>query len=98
MADLELVRLATGGDAGAVQTLLRRHQPWIFNLALYMLQGRADAEDATQEILLKVTTALGSFRGASSFRTWARRLAVNHVLDHPDPLVVYASAGAFGRR
>ncbi len=80
-ADLDLVRLATAGDAGALETLLRRHQPWIFNLALYMLQVRADAEDATQEILLKVTTALVSFRGTSSFRTWVRRVAVNHVLD-----------------
>jgi len=80
-ADLDLVRLATAGDAAALETLLRRHQSWIFNLALYMLQVRAEAEDATQEILLKVTTALVTFRGTSSFRTWARRVAINHVLD-----------------
>jgi RNA polymerase sigma factor (sigma-70 family) len=80
-ADLDLVRLATAGDVAALETLLRRHQPWVFNLALYMLQVRADAEDATQEILLKVTIALASFRGSSSFRTWVRRVAVNHVLD-----------------
>jgi len=81
VADVDLVQRAREGDAQAVEMLLSRHQPWIFNLALYMLQVRADAEDATQEILLKVTTALGSFRGASSFRTWVRRIAVNHVLD-----------------
>lgn len=79
--DLDLIRLATAGESNALETLLRRHQSWIFNLALYMLQVRSDAEDATQEILLKITTALASFRGTSSFRTWARRIAVNHVLD-----------------
>lgn len=79
--DLDLVQQAVAGDASALETLLRRYQPWVFNLALYMLQVRADAEDATQEILLKVTTALASFRGTSSLRTWLRRVAVNHVLD-----------------
>jgi RNA polymerase sigma factor (sigma-70 family) len=79
--DLDLVQRAVAGDSAALETLLRRHQPWVFNLALYMLQVRADAEDATQEILLKVTTALASFRGASSFRTWLGRVATHHVLD-----------------
>jgi RNA polymerase sigma factor (sigma-70 family) len=92
-ADLDLVRQATDGDVAAVELLLRRHQPWIFNLALYMLQVRAEAEDATQEILLKITTALSSFRGASSFRTWARRIAVNHVLDRRRSLAENAVHG-----
>jgi len=91
--DLDLIARATAGDATALETLLRRHQPWIFNLALYMLQVRADAEDATQEILLKVTTALASFRGISSFRTWVRRVAVNHVLDRRRSLAENAVHG-----
>ncbi len=78
-ADLDLVRLATEGDVAALETLLRRYQPWVFNLALYMLQVRADAEDATQEILLKVTTALASFRGTSSFAGSALRLLARNV-------------------
>jgi RNA polymerase sigma factor (sigma-70 family) len=40
-----------------------------------------DAEDATQEVLLKIATRLESFRGDSSFRTWAYRIMANHVLD-----------------
>ena len=51
-SDEELVLLATAGDHRALVELLRRHQTWIFNLALNMLQSRADAEDATQEVLL----------------------------------------------
>ncbi|HEY5281304.1 MAG TPA: RNA polymerase sigma factor [Polyangia bacterium] len=79
--DESLVDLATGGDRSALEVLLRRQQAWIFNLAFYMLHHRQDAEDATQEILVRVATGLSSFRRASAFRTWAHRIAVNHVLD-----------------
>src|SRR2546427_9348614 len=40
-----------------------------------------DAEDATQEILVKLITKLSTFEGRSSFRTWLYRIAVNHVLN-----------------
>src|SRR5262249_8753036 len=39
-----------------------------------------DAEDATQEILIKALTRLSSFEGRSRFRTWLYRIVVNHVL------------------
>lgn len=80
-SDERLVELAISGDSRAIETLLGRHQRWIYNLALYMLQKPEDAEDATQEVLVKVATRLDSFKGASSFRTWARKIAVHHVLD-----------------
>ena len=80
-SDEVLVARATAGDAHALTCLLQRHERWVFNLALYMLQVRADAQDATQEILLKLTTRLGTFRAASSFKTWLYRIAVRHVLD-----------------
>lgn len=79
--DEALVNLATSGDSPALKALLCRQQPWIYNLALYMLHSRPDAEDATQEILVKIATSLGSFRFDSSFRTWARKIAIHHVLD-----------------
>jgi RNA polymerase sigma factor (sigma-70 family) len=41
----------------------------------------ADAQDATQEILIKVVTRLDGFRGEASVRTWAYRIAVRHLLD-----------------
>ena len=41
----------------------------------------ADAEDATQEILIKVLTRLSTFRGDAAFTTWVHRIAVNHLLD-----------------
>ncbi len=80
-SDEELVTSALTGDAQALSQLLRRQEPWLFNLALYMLHHRQDAEDATQEILVKIATGLGGFRAESRFFTWARRIAVNHLLD-----------------
>ena len=51
-----LVAGAQSGDREAMELLLTRHQPWIFNLAVRILR-RADAEDATQEVLLKAARA-----------------------------------------
>ena len=76
--DEKLVDLAIAGDRQALETLLRRQQAWIYNLAFYMLHHRQDAEDATQEILVRVATGLSSFRRASAFRTWVHRIAASN--------------------
>ena len=79
--DEELVRGAQSGSREATELLLTRHQPWVFNLAVRMLLRHADAEDATQEVLLKAFQALPTFRGGCQFRTWLYRIAVNHILN-----------------
>jgi RNA polymerase sigma factor (sigma-70 family) len=61
--------------------LITRHQRWIYNIALRMVFLPQDADDATQEILIKLLTKLSTFRGESEFRTWLYRLAVNHLLN-----------------
>jgi RNA polymerase sigma factor (sigma-70 family) len=81
LTDERLSELATNGDPKALQLLLMRQQTWIYNFLLYMLHSRHDAEDATQEVLVKVATGLSSFKRECSFRTWARKIAVNHALD-----------------
>jgi len=47
----------------------------VYGLALRFLWHPQDAEDATQEILIRVITGLGNFRGDSVFRTWVYRIA-----------------------
>jgi RNA polymerase sigma factor (sigma-70 family) len=79
--DCALVMRARSGDREALEELVQRHQGWIYNIALRMLYHPQDAEDATQEILLKALTRLSSFEGRSSFRTWLYRIVVNHVLN-----------------
>lgn len=76
-----LVTRAASGDRDALERLLVAHQPWIFNIAMRMLWTRADAEDATQDILIKVLKGLPGYRAECGFRTWLYRVAVNHILD-----------------
>ena len=70
---------ATAGDKKALETLVAGVQDMVFNLSLRMLGTFADAEDATQDILLKMITHLSTFRGESAFTTWVFRIAVNHL-------------------
>src|SRR5881227_586993 len=79
--DPGLVTRANAGEQPALEELVRRHQAWIYNIAIRMLAHPQDAEDATQEILIKAITRLSSFEGRSSFRTWLYRIVVNHVLN-----------------
>ena len=74
-----LIDKATNGDKQALETLILSVQDMVFNLSLRMLGTFADAEDATQDILLKIITHLSSFRKESSFSTWVFRIAVNHL-------------------
>ena len=74
------VRMARDGDRESLEWLVRRHSPWIYNIALRMLCHPDDAQDASQEILVKVITRLSTFEGRSSFRTWLYRIAFNHLL------------------
>ena len=77
-----LVRLAAEGDKGALEQLLTGLQYLVFNLSLRMLGTIHDAEDASQEILIRVMTNLASFRGESAFTTWVFRIAVNHLKNY----------------
>ena len=76
----ETLRAATEGKLAALDQVLLDIQPGVFNLAVRMLGHRDDAADATQEILLKVVTHLGSFRGDAAFTTWVFQIARNHLL------------------
>jgi RNA polymerase sigma factor (sigma-70 family) len=79
--DLELVSRIQAGNRQALETLIARHQPWIYNILVRMLYLPQDAEDATQEVLIKVLTKLSTFEVRSSFRTWLYRIVVNHALN-----------------
>ncbi|MEY8439837.1 RNA polymerase sigma factor [Anaerotruncus colihominis] len=79
---LTLIEQAIAGDKSALETVLADMQDLVFNLSLRMLGTFHDAEDASQDILLKVMTHLSSFKGDSAFTTWVFRIAVNHLKDY----------------
>jgi RNA polymerase sigma factor (sigma-70 family) len=76
-----LVELAREDRRDALMELIQRIQDPIYRLALRIFYLPADAEKATQEILIKIITHLFSFKGESRFSTWYFRIATNHLLN-----------------
>lgn len=80
--DLALIQSCLLGNRQALNTLVEKHQGYIFNVALKYFNHIPDAEDATQEVLIKVMANLGSYDPAKAqFRTWLYRITFNHFLN-----------------
>lgn len=77
-----LIDKAITGDRNSLEMVILSVRDMIFNLSLRMLGTFHDAEDATQDIILKVITHLSSFRQESSFSTWVFRIATNHLVNY----------------
>jgi len=75
-----LVRQAKEGDAAALAGLLKLVQHSVFRLSVRMLGDPDKAQDATQEILIRVITKLSTFNGDSRFETWAHKVALNYLM------------------
>src|SRR5215510_5703948 len=72
-----LIQRCTTGDEAACADLVAAHQRMVYTLALHLLQDRDEALDLSQEVFLRVSRTLSSFRGHSSLRTWIYRIVVN---------------------
>jgi RNA polymerase sigma-70 factor (ECF subfamily) len=72
-----LVRRAKDGDEAAFDDLVREFQRPVFNLAYRMLNNYEEANDAAQDVFIKVHRSLASFRGDSKFSTWLFTVAAN---------------------
>ncbi|MBO6717190.1 MAG: RNA polymerase sigma factor [Rhizobiaceae bacterium] len=82
--DLEnLASEAINGDRRALEKLASALKDDIYRLAMRMLSIPSEAEDATQDILIKIVTHLSQFRGESTFRTWAWTIATRHLINAP---------------
>lgn len=74
-----LVARALAGDARALEGVVVLVRDPVYRLALRMEWRPEDAEDATQEVLVRVVTNLASWQGRASLTTWAYRVAANHL-------------------
>ena len=79
--DTDLIQQAKHGSREALEKLVLRHQAWIYNIAVRMVFHSQDAEEVTQEVLIKAITRLSTFQGECQFRTWLYRITANHVLN-----------------
>lgn len=78
----QVIEACQQGDRDAFRCLFETYKDKVFSIAAYSLDGdRTVAEDVTQQIFLKLFTAIRQFRGDSEFTTWLYRLVVNACLD-----------------
>jgi len=100
----ELARRAADGERDALAELVRRLQHPMYRLALRFLGHPHDAQDACQEILVRIVTNLASFEGRSRFTTWAytvatrsllrtKKRAAEHAVEGPEQFAAFLDAG-----
>jgi RNA polymerase sigma-70 factor (ECF subfamily) len=75
--DRQLIARLRAGDESAVQELAERYTPRIFQLALRHMKNREDAEEVTQDVLVKVYRKVDAFRGDSALSSWIYRITFN---------------------
>ena len=82
LIDGRVIEACQQGDRDAFQVLFETYKDKVFSIAVYSSGGdRTLAEDVTQQVFLKLFTAIRQFRGDSEFTTWLYRLVVNACLD-----------------
>ncbi|MBD3284814.1 sigma-70 family RNA polymerase sigma factor [candidate division WOR-3 bacterium] len=79
--DIALVERALGEDYSAQREIVKRYQGPIFAYVYRWMRNRADAEDLTQDVFIKMFRALGTYSRKSSFRAWLYRIARNRIID-----------------
>lgn len=82
VSDLELIEKFNDGDNDAFEELIIRYERKIYSICFYFLKNREDAEDAAQEVILKLYKKLGSFRKEAAFSTWMNYVASNTCRDY----------------
>lgn len=81
MSDLELAQAAARGDEEAFSSIIRTHADAVYGHALRFFGDPNVAEDATQEVFIKVFRTIGSYDGRSRLSTWLYRVTHNACLD-----------------
>jgi RNA polymerase sigma-70 factor (ECF subfamily) len=81
-SDIELVELSVAGDAKAFECLVKRHYLTVYKVSYKWCGVKEDAEDITQEVLIKLAQKLKTFGRNSSFKTWLYRIIINTAKDY----------------
>ena len=80
--DLELVRRFKSGDITGFNEIVRKYQKQVYWVIRKMVHDHDEADDITQEVFIKVYTALMDFREESNLFTWLYSIAANYSLNH----------------
>lgn len=79
--DGQVIEACRNGDRDAFRVLFEAYKDKVFSIAVYCIGDKSVADDVTQQIFLKLFTAVRQFRGESEFTTWLYRMVVNACLD-----------------
>ncbi|HEY9196127.1 MAG TPA: RNA polymerase sigma factor [Mucilaginibacter sp.] len=77
LSDIELIEQTLAGNQSAYADLVRRHQRFVFTLALRFSKSREDAEEIAQDCFVKAYRALASYNAHSKFSTWLYTIVYN---------------------
>ena len=75
-----LIEKIKNGNDHAFRLLVEKYRNYVFHKVYSVLRNEKDAEDAAQEVFLKIYTSLPQYE-KQGFKTWISRIAVNHAID-----------------
>src|ERR1700761_8102862 len=70
LSDIELIEQTLAGNQSAYADLIKRHQRFVFTLAMRFAKSREDAEEIAQDCFVKAYKSLSGFQQQSKFSTW----------------------------
>ncbi|MBD2870910.1 RNA polymerase sigma factor SigY [Paenibacillus arenilitoris] len=73
--EAKLINKAVRGDSRALSELLREHYSFLYQYALKMTMNKMQAEDITQETMLRAIEKISGFQGRAKFSTWLLSIA-----------------------
>lgn len=81
MNDLNLIHRLQKGEESAFRQLVEQYQKPVYNTVLNIIQDQTEAEDAAQEVFIRIYQSIRSFRGESALSTWIYRISINMAMD-----------------
>jgi RNA polymerase sigma-70 factor (ECF subfamily) len=80
--DSELINAFKNGDIRGYNEIVKRYQQQVYWIIRKMVNSHDDADDLTQEVFIKIYSALNDFRGEANLFTWLYRIATNYSINH----------------
>lgn len=82
LSDIQLISQTLTGNQSAYADLVKRHQRFVFTLALRFTKNREDAEEVAQDCFIKAYRSLASFQQQAKFSTWLYSIAYTTAMTH----------------
>src|SRR5476651_2132564 len=92
LTDIELINLTLAGDQSAYADLIKRHQRFVFTLAMRFAKSREDAEEIAQDCFVKAFRSLATFQKQCKFSTWLYSIVYKTAMTFLRKKLLYTSS------